>query len=195
MGPSVTPVSSLKKIASLDLGVYESEHVWPRAFFTDGLVTYEREAEFIEFLQKGDGAPFAAIPLEEMDKQKELTAFVSNSAPSANRQVTPAHNYVLTNNTTSFKVTASGPGVVVLTEAFVSEDFQLRLNGTPANYFRVNSAFKGVFVPQAGEYTVSYSYWPRYFTFSLLVAGGGVTLLLCWLTIMAKGGLRRVTVS
>jgi hypothetical protein len=193
MGPSVTPVSSLKKIASLDLGVYESEHVWPRAFFTDGLVTYDREAEFIELLQKGDGEPFAAIPLEEVDKQKELTTFAGNSAPSANRQVTPAHDYVLTSNTTSFKVTASGPGVVVLTEAFVPEDFQLRLNGTPTDYFRVNSAFKGVFVPQAGEYTISYSYWPRYFTFSLLVGGGGITLLVCWLTIMAKSRHRRAT--
>jgi len=144
-------------------------------------------------LQKGDGEPFAAIPLEEVDKQKELTTFAGNSAPSANRQVTPAHDYVLTSNTTSFKVTASGPGVVVLTEAFVPEDFQLRLNGTPTDYFRVNSAFKGVFVPQAGEYTISYSYWPRYFTFSLLVGGGGITLLVCWLTIMAKSRHRRAT--
>ena len=108
MGPNVTPAPSLKKIASLDLDVYESEHVWPRAFFTDGLVAYEHEAEFIELLKKGDGAPFAAVPNEEMGKRKDLTEFARHPVSSPSRQVMPARDYVLTSNTTSFKVTAPG---------------------------------------------------------------------------------------
>jgi hypothetical protein len=195
MSQNVKLATSLKKLASLDLDVYESQHVWPRAFFTDRLMAYEHEAEFIELLKKGDGAPFAAVLKEELGKRKEVTEFAGNSASPASRQVMPARDYVLTNNTTSFKITAPGPGVVVLTEAFVSGDFQLRLNGKPADYFRVNSAFKGLFVPEAGEYTVSYTYWPRFFTLSLLVAGGGVTALLCWLAVMTKVGIRRTTVS
>ena len=195
VGPNVAFAPSLKKIASLDMDVYESEHVWPRAFFTDGLATYEQEPQFIELLKKGDGAPFAAVSNEEVGKRKELTEFAGDTVPSASRQVTPARDYVFTSNTTSFKVTASRPGVVVLTEAFVPGDFQVQLNGKPADYFRVNSAFKGLFLPKAGDYTVSYAYWPRYFTLSLLVAGAGVTVLLCWLAIMTKGGIRRTTVS
>ena len=195
VGPDVAFAPSLRKIASLDMDVYESEHVWPRAFFTDGLATYEEEPQFIELLKKGDGAPFAAVSNEELGKRKELTELASNTVPSASRQVTPARDYVFTSNTTSFKVAASRSGVVVLTEAFVPGDFQVRLNGKPADYFRVNSAFKGLFVPKAGDYTVSYAYWPHYFTPSLLVAGAGVTVLLCWLAIMTKGGIRRTTVS
>jgi len=38
VGPQVQLAPSFKKIASLDLDVYESERVWPRAFFTVGLV-------------------------------------------------------------------------------------------------------------------------------------------------------------
>ena len=39
--PKIAPILSLKKVASLDLDVFESERVWPRAFFTDALVVYE----------------------------------------------------------------------------------------------------------------------------------------------------------
>jgi hypothetical protein len=188
VGPKVELAPSVKKIASLDLDVYESERVWPRAFFTDRLAEYRQEAEFVELIRKGDGVPFAAVAREDLVQRKELTDLVGNSALTESRQVMPARDYILTSNTTSFTVTAPGPGVVVLTEAFVPGDFQLRLNGKPADYFRVNSAFKGLFVDKAGDYTISYSYWPRYFTFSLIAAAAGLAALLGWLAIMAKGG-------
>jgi hypothetical protein len=184
---------SLKKIASLDLDVYESEHVWPRAFFTNGVVAYEQEADFIELLKKSDGAPFAAIPTKELAKQKELTNLATPQSPSPGRQVMPARTYQFTSNTTSFKVTASGPGVVVLTEAFVPGDFDVRLNGKPATYFRVNSAFRGVFLPEAGEYFVSFAYWPHYFNLSLLIAGGGAAILFGWLGFLSRGAPERRT--
>jgi hypothetical protein len=195
LGPSVTLAPSLTKVASLDMGIYESERVWPRAFFTDKPVAYEHESDFIALLKTGDGAPFAAIPREELNNRKELTALAGSAILSTTRQVTPARDYVLTSNTTSFKVSTPGPGVVVLTEAFVPDDFQVQLNGKPAGYFRINSAFKGLFLKEAGEYTVSYTYWPRYFTLSLLVAGGAAAVLISWLAVMAKGGPRRTILS
>jgi hypothetical protein len=168
------------------LDVFESERVWPRAFFTDRLVTYEREEEFIDLLKKGDGTPLAGIPKAALDNQTELAKFMSASTAPENRKTTPATNYVFTNNTTSFKVNAAGPGVIVLTEAYVPDDFQVRLNGKPANYFRVNSAFKGLFVPEAGDYHVSFAYWPRYLTLSLWIAGAGLAALLGWLLFLFK---------
>ena len=186
MGPNVTPAPSLKKIASLDLDVYESEHVWPRAFFTDGLVTYEHETEFIDLLKKSNGTPFAGIPKEELNKQTELAKLAGTSMPPSNRKTTPATDYVFTNNTTSFKINAAGPGVIVLTEAYVPEDFQVRLNGKRTNYFRVNSAFKGLFVQDAGSYVVSYAYWPRYLTLSLWIASAGLAILLGWALLQLK---------
>lgn len=153
VGPHVTLAPSFKKIASLDLDVYESERVWPRAFFTDRLVTYEKDAEFIDLLKKGDGTPFAGLPKQEMENQKELSRFTDAATASTNGKATPATDYVFTNNTTSFKVNATGPGMIVLTEAYVPGDFQARVNGKAANYFRVNSAFKGLFVQEAGDTT------------------------------------------
>jgi len=179
-GMKSEPVPSLSKIASLDLDVFASERVWPRAFFTDRLVAYEREEEFIDLLKRSDGTPLAGIPKEALDNQAELAKFAAAPRPPSNRKATPAANYVFTNNTTSFKVNAAGPGVIVLTEAYVPDDFQVRVNGKPSNYFRVNSAFKGLFVPDAGDYVVSFAYWPRYFTLSLWIAGAASAIFLGW---------------
>lgn len=68
-------------------------------------------------------------------------------------------------------------------------------SGASEVYFRINAAFKSLFVEKAGDYTISYAYGPSYFTLSVLVGGAGVTALLCWLTIMTRGGSRRATVS
>ena len=76
--------------------------------------------------------------------------------------------------------------MIVLTEAYVPEDFQVRVNGKPANYFRVNSAFKGLFVQQAGDYVVSFAYWPRYLTLSLWIAGAGSAILLGWVSFLLR---------
>jgi hypothetical protein len=185
-GTESGPVVSLSKIASLDLDVFESEHVWPRAFFTDSLHVYEQEEAFIDLLRKSDGTPFGGIPKEALDNQTELSTFIASATPSDRRKASPATDYIFTSNTTSFKVNATGPGVIVLTEAYVPGDFQVRVNGKPANYFRVNSAFKGLFVPEAGDYDVSFAYWPRYLTLSLWIAGAGLVILLAWLVFLLK---------
>jgi hypothetical protein len=185
-GMKTEPHPSLSKIASLDLEVFESERVWPRAFFTDKLVAYEHEGEFVDLLQKSDGTPFGGIPKEELDNQPELSKLTGTATSLTDRKATPATDYVFTNNTTSFKVNAAGPGVIVLTEAYVPEDFLVRLNGKPANYFRVNSAFKGLFVREAGNYVVSFAYWPRYLTLSLWIAGAGAAILIGWVSFLLK---------
>jgi hypothetical protein len=185
-GMKTKPHPFLSKIASLDLDVFESERVWPRAFFTERLVTYGDEGEFVELLKKSDGTPFGGIPKEELDSQPELAKLTGTAIRLTDRKATPATDYVFTNNTTSFKVNAAGPGVIVLTEAYVPEDFQVRLNGKPANYFRVNSAFKGLSVREAGNYTVSFAYWPRYLTLSLWIAGAGAAILLAWTSFLLK---------
>ena len=74
-----------------------------------------------------------------------------------------------------------GPGVVVLTESYVEGDLQVQLNGKATDYFRVNSAFRGVFVPAAGEYHFSFSYWPRHLTVSLWISALGLALLAGWI--------------
>jgi hypothetical protein len=180
-GAQAAALPSLKKIAAFDLDVYESTKVWPRAFFADRLIVYDGEQDFVRQIRTGPGLPFAAIAKEELDLRPELRDFARASPAKAGPAIVRASHYALTSNTTSFRVTAPGPGVVVLTEPYVEGDFDLRVNGKASSYFRVNSAFRGVFLPTPGEYDFSFRYWPRYFTFSLWLCGFGITLLLLWL--------------
>jgi hypothetical protein len=176
--PNLAP--SVTRTATADLNIYESSTAWPRAFFTDRLSPYASDRDFVSLLKRGDGKPFAAIPQSEWETKLELHPMRSDSFPSPERQVIAATDYVLTNNTTSFKISAPGPGTVVLTEPYIKDDFRLTLNGKPATYFRANSAFRGVFLPAAGQYRFSFSYWPAYLTVSLWISALGAALLAFW---------------
>jgi hypothetical protein len=175
----------LPKIAALDLDVYESSGAWPRAFFTNQIKSYGSESDFVALLKGGDGAPFAAVAQIDLSREEALSQW-SRSSSSIARQIVRATDYALTTNTTSFKISAPGAGVIVLTEPYMDDDFQLRVNGRPNNYFRVNSAFRGVFVPAAGDYAVSFSYWPRHFTVSLWTSALAFIVLLLWLGVGAR---------
>ena len=190
---SLSQISDMKKIASLDLDVYESQGVWPRAFFTDRVFAYQGEEQLIQALRTRAKTPFAAVAKEELKAEPLLNKFLSSVTSSTPRQTVAATDYVLTNNRTSFNVKAPGPGVVVLTEAYMSHDFQLKVNGRPEHYFRVNSAFKGFFAPRAGEYTICFLYRPRYFTLLLCMSGVGIAVLIFWLAVLSRSSFASST--
>ena len=163
---------TLAKVADLD--VYESPTVWPRAFFSSQVEVYDQPADFVRMIQSGDGRPFAAVQRADFAAQRELAALPREVA---GRTIVPARNYVLTENTTSFDVHVSAPGVVVLSEAFWPGDFRAEINGREAPVVRLNHAFKGVVIEAAGDYQVMFRYLPRNFPRNLLLCGIGVALL------------------
>jgi hypothetical protein len=162
------------KIADLDLKVYENTSAWPRAFYVDSAITYDSIDQFLGMTRNGGGGPFAAI-----ERKDALASPVTlpTAGTLGNQQTMPARNYQFTNNTTTFSIDAPGAGIAVLAETYVPDDFIVRLNGARTYYFRVNQAFRGVWIPKAGTYRISYSYWPRRFTISLLMAAGGVLII------------------
>lgn len=162
----------LKPVAQADLDVFRSPTVWPRAFFTDQVLSFQVPLQMAALIHAHPGQPFAAVQAGE------------KGAPSpvwrepGERHVVPADNYRLTANSTSFTVTAPDAGVIVLQEAWMPHSFHVTVNGHRAHYFRVNYAFKGVAVPAAGTYRVTFTYWPPHFTLALILCGFGVVLLI-----------------
>jgi hypothetical protein len=159
------------KIFGGDLDVYRSESVWPRAFFTDRLATYNTPKDFAKLIATGDGRPFAAMQVGDPLLRTDIPATL------ATRTVTPALNYRLTTNTTAFDIDASGPGLVALSEAWLAHEFRVTLNGERVHYLRLNHAFKGVFIPTAGHHHLEFTYRPKRFTLSLNLATLGLGLL------------------
>jgi uncharacterized membrane protein YfhO len=132
-------------------------------------------------LRQADSRPFAAI------QSGEAAIPTSDQVAPA----VPAHDYRVTSNTTTFIIDAPGAGVAVLTEAYVAGDFRVTLNGAPADYFRVNHAFRGLKIPAAGKYIITYSYWPRHFTLSLILSALGALGLIGWLFAIRRLDLAR----
>jgi hypothetical protein len=153
-----------------DLDVYRSNTAWPRAFFTDRIVTYESVEELVHLLQRGDGQPFAALPTAARPRHTTV------DTPSAGT-VIAADTYQLTTNRTAFRVTAPKAGLIVLQEAYWPEDFHVTLNGRPAELLRVNHAFKGVSVSTTGTHVIEFTYRPRRWRLSIILFWLGVGAL------------------
>ena len=169
--------AKLQLMGNFDFAVYESRECWPRAFFTDAVGLYPDAATLARMIRTGDGRPFAAVQSTDLARLPAAVAAMARQAHAASPAV-PARDYQLTANTTSFEVRATGPGVIALHESYLRKDFQVTMNGQPAAYFRVNHAFKGIYVPAAGTYRVTFAYWPSDFTLSLWLAGLGLAGLL-----------------
>jgi hypothetical protein len=177
---SASPPLPLNLVQSLDLKIYENPSSWPRAFFSSSITSYGSVADFVAMVRSGDGKPFAAV--QQVDRVALSQPPVDPTA-MAYRNIVPARDYLLTNNTTSFTIDAPGRGVVVLTETFLADDFVARINGARVKYFRVNHAFRGLEIPRSGVYRISYTYWPRYFTTSLIMGGLGLGVFSIWLAV------------
>jgi hypothetical protein len=144
---------------------------WPRAFFADGVGTYV-DAQDLARALADRRKPFAAV---QSNDRQATEATRTMQAPAG--EVVPARNYELTANTTAFVVRSPGPGVAVLAETFVPDDFRATVNGERVPYFRVNHAFKAVVIPSAGEWAVKFEYRPRLWNLSLVVASVGILLM------------------
>ena len=144
-----------------------------QAFFTDRLDSYVDPADLMKKLLASNGQPFASVPQDEILKQPALQRLGRTVATGT---VAPATNYRLTENTTSFQVRASGPGVAVLTEAWWPDSFRATVDGRRVPLLRVNHAFKGVLIDAAGDHQVTIWYWPRNFLRKLVLSGSGMVL-------------------
>lgn len=163
--------SVLTPVFDGDLDVYRSETAWPRAFFTDRVATYAKPADFAQLVKGGDRRPFAAMQIGDRAIPANVPSALSD------RAVAPARNYRLTTNTTAFDIEASGPGLAVLSEAWLAHDFIATLDGARVPCLRINHAFKGVMIPTSGRHHVEFTYRPARFTLSLVFSAVGIVLL------------------
>jgi hypothetical protein len=164
----------LRRVESADMDTFESASAWPRAFFTDSVAVYGDLSQYCSWIAAGDGRPFAAIAHGDW---VGLSPLPRVSGDLSARTVTPALNYRLSANSTSFTVNAKGPGFIVLSEAYERGNFRVTVNGRDSPYLRVNQAFKGVYVDSAGTYEVRFSYWPAGFTKALQASAAGLGIL------------------
>ena len=107
--------AALKLDRTGDLDVYESTGSWPRAFFTDRAGSYAAVDGLVHAILTGDGRP--VVQFQQSDG-RAAAAPGPYAADPAGRTIVPADRYRLTEDSTSFEISAPTPGIVVLAEAY-----------------------------------------------------------------------------
>jgi len=158
-----------------DFMVLENRKVWPRAFFANKIVPVTSDQQFSDYLLKNGDHPFIAMSQEEIVRQPGLQPLVTAPQPA----IVAATNYMLLPNSTAFDIHCPSPGVVCLTEG-QPKSFRATANGRPQPVLTVNQAFKGIYLDQAGDYHIEFSFRPRHW---------GEAVLLFWISALSVIGL------
>ena len=147
-----------------DFLVLENVDVWPRAFFSNKVLTNSSTEEFLKQLWDNSKQPFVSLSPDELQSQPGLPA-LTNTKEAA---ILPATNYSMLPNSTAFDVHATSAGVVCLIEG-QAKDFTATANGKPKAVLTVNRAFKGVYLDQPGDYHIEFIYRPRHWRLACLL--------------------------
>ncbi len=139
-----------------DFAVVENLEAWPRAFFSDSIVSISSADGFVQHLLRNEKQPFIALTPPDIAGDSGLAKLQTNSSAA----ITPATHFELLPNSTTFDVRAALPGVVCLTEG-QARDFIATANGTPKVVFTVNRAFKGIYLESPGDYHIVFKFRPQ----------------------------------
>ena len=161
LAPALTPAGKS------DLEIFASSSAWPRAFFTDRIDSYDTPDVLMAKILAGPAQPFAAVQQPDLANDRGVAQL---SRDVATRTVNAATHYRLATNSTSFRVRANGPGLVVLNEAWWPDTFRVRVDGVRQPVVRVNHAFNGVRIESDGDHEVTFYYWPRHFLRVLIIS-------------------------
>ena len=140
-----------------DFGILENLEVWPRAFFSDKVVSSLSTEAFIQQLLENGKQPFIALTPEEIEKQPGIRQLETTKKAT----VSAATNYRLLPDSTAFDVHAASAGIVCLTEG-QARDFIAKANNEPKAVLTINRAFKGVYLDGPGDYHLEFTYCPRH---------------------------------
>jgi hypothetical protein len=149
--------SDFRPVDRSDFQIWENLQVWPRAFFSDQVVSISSTEEFINHLLKNSQQPFIALTREEIEKRPGLQQLETTNQAI----ISPATNYRLLPNSTEFDIHAPSPGMVCLTEE-QAKDFTATANHESKEVLTVNRAFKGIYLGQPGDYHIKFIYRPRH---------------------------------
>ena len=168
--PGAQMPPGMRLVHSSDLSVWERDTAWPRAFFVDQVAEIGGPSDILSEPAVRPCGAFAAV------EARFILPRMAEKAKSVGR-VIPARSYRLTNNSTEFSVRADGPGLIVLGETYYPGDFVVKVNGRPADYIRVNHAFKGIWVREPGEYDVIFAYRPERLFQAIAICATGLLLI------------------
>lgn len=160
-----------------DFGVLQNPEAWPRAFFSDKIISIASNEDFVKRLVQNGKTPFVALTPGQIETQPGLEHLESTQVAS----IFPATHYQLLPNSTAFDIHAPSAGIVCLSEG-QAKDFFATANGQSKSVLTVNRAFKGIYLDQPGDYHIEFVYRPPHWRLSCAlfwIALGILIMLAC----------------
>ena len=164
--------SDIAKIGNSGFDLLKIRAPWPRAFYCSNPRFYSDIHHLAAMVREADTKPFIAL------EEGTLARTRDNLSLSENCGFVGATNYMFTPNSTTFRIVAPGAGYVALLESFAPDECKVSVNGLSVERFRVNHAFQGIYLNEGGVYDITFTYRPKYWTISLMLALSGLTIVI-----------------
>lgn len=124
----------------------------PRAFFASDILVEAGEEQVLDAM-KAEYLPNTVFVTQEIAQENQIQE-------QQGSQVTgTVSDYESTGDHVSVRLTADGSGVMVLND-YYTDDWKAYVNGVETEVIRANYLFRGVVVPEAGEYEIEFVYQP-----------------------------------
>ena len=165
------PISLRQAYQDRRVTILESPTAQSRAEFWSSFTVDADQQAVLATLQRDPSAVLGAPRVEASQAPAEIPA----SSPEPVRTTVPVASY--RPNSVELAVDAPTGGLLVLKDVY-APGWSATLNGATVPIVRVNGLVRGVVVPDAGQYTVRFSYRPATFTWGVYTSlASAVTLL------------------
>lgn len=175
------PVELVYKNNNSTVCIYRSPTAFDRVFFVSKyILTKSRKRSFSHIDKLVLDKPVAAVERDSFNRQ------IKNWSSESNFEL---KTFNIEANNIKIKGTASGPGIVVLTDQY-RPGWKATLNGKPHKVIPVSGLFMGILVDKGGDYDIEMTYRPIRWNMSIMLALAGIGILLV-LTKITIGPLKK----
>lgn len=135
--------------------IYENTNVLPRAYFVSQSISVSIESDLAKILDN-----------RSFDPTKTAVLLSSSQIATTSGNIS---NYSARPNTFSFTATASGSGLLVVSNSY-DPGWTAAINQVKTPVYRANGGLMAISVPQ-GTHNVVFNYFPKYMDIALLLSG------------------------
>jgi hypothetical protein len=146
--------------------IWENRQAVPRVFLASEVEIASSPADALARLER-----FADLTRRVAIETGEPLAPSSSPGPPGTLL-----SFVLAPDTVRIEYRADVPGILTMTDSY-EEGWRARLDGVEAPVLRVNGVFRGIRLERPGRYRLEMRYRPPRWTISLVLAAGGVLML------------------
>ena len=174
---------NVKKVYEGDSAIYENLDYLPRAFLVPNYKVIESNIDTIVELDS-----------DEFNPRKEVILMTDMGVIARSDEVTTKQSDVefisYKPENITLKINIENPSFLVLGHN-LNNNWKVKINGKEGEHIQANLVQRAVYLPNAGEYTVEFYYFPKLFLIGLAITLSTLFMLLILFVIMQNSNKQR----